>query len=56
MQQHDEYSWIIVCGNIPEEQLACCYTHMGAGHAPRHNPVIVLYSRGAVHRDKGLYR
>lgn len=27
--QHDEYSKKIVCGNIPEEQLACCYTHMG---------------------------
>lgn len=25
----DEYSRKIVCGNIPEEQLACCYTHMG---------------------------
>lgn len=31
-------------------------THTGAGHAPLHNPVIVLYSGGAVHRDKGLYR
>lgn len=25
--QHDEYSKKAVCGNIPEEELACCYRH-----------------------------
>lgn len=40
--QRDEYSKKIVCGNIPEEQLACCYTHTREARlAHCHHPVIV---------------